>query len=265
MDGVKPRLSKAPPHARPHRSSHLGTSLNSSPLLRLLAGLGVAEVAPPAQSLAERWSPWLAWTDAITLSAVLGAGVPVAAAGPGQAAGVAAAINAVKRLRQELTQAIHSDSGPLAEAPSQTGSDAAGVAVALDETDLAALRRRYQAQQRAMDERIAPVRAQLRAALTGRGGDLARLAALDAVLDQALAARQRRLLATVPSWLDQHFKRASATLPAASALFQRALLAELNLRLQAVEGLLDALTQAQNSASSTPATDPTQTLARGPA
>ena len=262
MDGVKPRLSKAPPHARPQPSSHLGTSLNSSPLLRLLAGLGVAEVAPPALSLAERWSPWLAWTDAITLSAVLGGG---AAAGPGQAAGVAAAINAVKRLRQELTQAIHSDSGPLAEAPGQTGPASAGAAVALYETGLASLRRRYQAQQRAMDERIAPVRAQLRATLTGRGGNLARLAALDAVLDQALAARQRRLLATVPSWLDQHFKRASATLPAASALFQRALLAELNLRLQPVEGLLDALTQAQNSASSTSATKPAQTLARGPA
>ena len=273
MDGVKPRLSKAPPHARPQPSSHLGTSLNSSPLLRLLAGLGVAEVAPPALSLAERWSPWLAWTDAITLSAVLGGG---AAAGPGQAAGVAAAINAVKRLRQELTQAIHSDSGPLAEAPGQTGPASAGAAVALYETGLASLRRRYQAQQRAMDERIAPVRAQLRATLTGRGGNLARLAALDAVLDQALAARQRRLLATVPGWLDKHFKRAPTALPAAAAEWQRMLLAELDLRLQPVEAMIEALAQAATiragnlatKSATKPATNsaanPAGTLAKGP-
>ena len=265
MVGVKPRLPKPPQHARADLRSPAGTSLNSSPLLRLLAGWGVADVAPPALSLAERWSPWLAWTDAITLSAVLGGGVMAAAAGPGQAAAVAAAINAVKRLRQDLTQAIHSDSG--------AGSAEAGALAALDPTGLASLRRHFQAQQRAMEEGIAPVRAQVRAALTGQGGDLARLAALDTVLDEALAARQRRLLATVPGWLDQYLQRACATLPGAAAQVQQALLAELGLRLQPVQGMLDALAQASRSPSrspprspsSDPAANAAQTLARGPA
>ena len=227
MDGVKPRLSSQRRPTRSQPGLRAGISLNSSPLLRLLAGWGVAEVAPPALSLAERWSPWLAWTDAITLSAVLGAGVPVAAAGPRQAADVAAAISAVKRLRQALTQAIDNGAGLAAGAP--------------DEPGLAGLRRQYLAQQCAMDEAIAPVRTQVRAALTGQGSDLARLAALDVVLDEALAARQRRLLATVPAWLEKSVKRASASLPAASAQMQRALLAELDLRLQPIEGLVDAL------------------------
>ena len=267
MVGVKPRLPKPPQHARADLRSHAGTSLNSSPLLRLLAGWGVAEVAPPALSLAERWSPWLAWTDAITLSAVLGGGVMAAAAGPGQAAAVAAAISAFKRVRQDLTQAIHSNAGFLDEAPGRSGTDAAGAAAALDDAGLANLRRHFQAQQRAMEEGVAPVRAQVRAALTGQGGDLARLAALDAVLDEALAARQRRLLATVPGWLDQYLQRACATLPGAAAQVQQALLAELDLRLQPVQGMLEALAQASRSPprspSSDPATNAAETLARG--
>lgn len=239
MDGVKPRL--------PSERRFAGVSLNSSPLLRLLAGLGLAEVAPPTLSLAERWSPWLAWTDAITLSAVLGGGVPatpVAGARPGQAAGARAVIGKFKQVRQGLAQAIGTDVLFTAGAPGPSGSAAAQDAPVLDETGLASLQRQYQTHQRAMDERIAPLRAQVRAALTGQSGDLARLAALDAVLDEALAARQRRLLATVPGWLDKHFKRFPAAWPAATAQLQRALLAELDLRLQPVEGMLEALAQA---------------------
>ena len=269
MDGVKPRLPKAQPQARHRPSSHTGTSLNSSALLRLLAGWGVAEVASSTLSLAQRWSPWLAWTDAITLSAVLGAGPVAAAVKSGQGAGIPALIDEFKRVRQDLVQAIGMVATLPAGAPGQTGAAAALDAPALDETGLASLRRQYQAQQRAMDERIAPVRAQVRAALTGQGGDLARLAALDALLDQALAARQRRLLATVPGWLGQHVKRAQASLPAAAAQLQQALLAELGLRLQPVEGMLDALAQAARCPSSDLATHAAQTLAqtlaRGPA
>ena len=77
MDGVKPRLTSATP-------------FNSTALVRLLAGLGLADAAPSPLTLAERWSPWLAWTDAIALSAVMGP-VVVPVMGPVMGPGPAAA------------------------------------------------------------------------------------------------------------------------------------------------------------------------------
>ena len=268
MDGVKPRLQS--------RRRFEGASLNSPPLLRCLAGLGVAEVAESTLSLAERWSPWLAWTDAITLSAVLGLG---AAAAPASAQPTArAVIDDCQRVRQDLSQAIATNavlaSGLASGLTSRTAM--AADSPPLDDTGLTGLHRHYQAHQRAMDERIAPLRARVRAALTGQSGDLARLAALDALLDQALAARQRRLLATVPGWLDKHFKRAPTALPAAAAEWQRMLLAELDLRLQPVEAMIEALAQAATiragnlatKSATKPATNsaanPAGTLAKGP-
>jgi hypothetical protein len=78
------------------------------------------------------------------------------------------------------------------------------------------------------------------------------------VLDDALRARQQGVLATLPALLETHFKRLRradedagaarhATPPRAPWLtvfrkdMQRLLLAELDLRLQPVQGLIDAL------------------------
>ena len=253
MDGVKPRFLT--------ERRFEGASVHSSPLLRCLAGLGVAEVAASALSLAERWSPWLAWTDAITLSVVLGSGAPAAPASAKP--GARALIDDCKRVRQDLTQAIGTDvmfTAGLASRPALAQHNPP-----LDETGLAGLHRQYRAHQAAMDERIVPLRAQVRAALTGQSGDLARLAALDAVLDEALAARQRRLLATVPGWLGRHFKRAPTALPAAAAQWQRMLLAELDLRLQPVEAMAEALAQAAGNRAANPAGNPASNLAKRPA
>lgn len=244
MDGFKPRL--------PSQRRFDGSPVNSPPLLRCLVGLGVAEVAASTLSLAERWSPWLAWTDAITLSAVLGSGAPAAPAAPGPDA--RAVIDDCQRLRHELRLAMAAGAPFTAGLASRTALAAEGPLPYA--TGLASLHRHYQARQRAMDEGIAPLRARVRAALTSQGGQLARLAALDAVLDQALAARQRRLLASVPGWLDKHFKRVPLALPAAAADLQRMLLAELDLRLQPVEAMAEALARvvkALNNPASKPA------------
>ena len=243
MDGVKPRL--------PSVRRFDGVSLNSPPLLRCLAGLGVAEVAASTLSLAERWSLWLAWTDAIRLSAVLGSGAPAA---PASARPDAHAVAAdCQRVRQDLSQAIVTNTTFRAGLANATPLPADSSP--LDDSGRAHLQRLYQAQQGAMDERIAPMRARVQAALSRQSGDLARLAALDAVLDEALAARQRRLLATVPGWLDRHFKRAPTTAPAAAAELQRLLLAELDLRLQPVEAMTAALAQAAGRHASNPVAD----------
>jgi hypothetical protein len=115
-----------------------------------------------------------------------------------------------------------------------------------------------------MESRIVPLRAKARAALSASSAELARLAALDAVLEQALSARERHLLSTVPVLLRSHFERSrkarrgpSAEPPeahSATALEQPAhwmaafgrqvrsvLLAELEVRLNPVEGMIEAL------------------------
>ncbi len=246
MDGVKHRLPRATP-------------FNSAALVRLLAGLGLGDAAPSPLTLAERWSPWLAWTDAIALSAVLGAS-PAAGAGvdgPGAAARARNARDACRRLRQALSEAISADP-VLAAAPLRAPRPAPRPAsinpmpappspapdlLTMDPADFAALRRQYQTHQQAMDTRIGALRGQLRLALQAGPPALARLAALDAVLDDALAPRQRQLLAAVPGWLDQHFKRQPRSQEAAAAALRRALLAELDLRLLPLQGLVDALAQ----------------------
>jgi hypothetical protein len=221
------------------------TGFNSSKLVRLLAGLdrtgtagssGIRPGVAPKQTFAERLSLWLAWTDAISLAGALaGAAADPPAEGPVRlpaakcpdaAARARTAMLEFKRVRAECVSAIgHAGAEP----------------------GLVDLRRHYVEQQRSMTSSLTALRASVRAALTDTDPALGRLAALDAVLERALAARERHLLAGVPDWLEQHFEaRDPATADAAGAQwpqFHAALLAELDLRLQPVEGLIEALAE----------------------
>ena len=118
---------------------------------------------------------------------------------------------------------------------------------------------------RAADDgnRIGDLRSRLRAALAARHAGMARLAAVDAVMERALSPREQMLLAAVPGVLERHFERlrevelktladaqAAESAPAATPgawldVFRRdmqsVLLAELDVRFQPVEGLLAAL------------------------
>ena len=225
------------------------TTFHSPPLIRWLAGLGLVDVAPSPQSAAERWSPWLGWADAIQLSAAL-SGAPSARTDgtpPDLGALERALAQDCERVRSDLAQAIEADA--MLASASAAGAEAAW----------ADFRNRYATHQRAMDARIAPLRARARAALAAASADLGRLAELDAVLDSALAARARQLLSTVPAGLDRHFRRSRQAGAPGNGLdelappLQRALLAELELRMQPVEGLRDALaTEAQRHAAGQP-------------
>ena len=241
------------PKARPN------SSLNSSALIRCLLDRAIVNAADVAQlsadagsqlSFAEQLGLWLNWTDAIALSAALGANrVTTAPANPSDAQQPTAALTAaLQRVRGDLAQAIRS------------GRSAEGAAHDSDHStaDCASHRRNYRAHQQAMETHIAALRTHVRAVLSGLSLDLNRLAALDAVLDKALAARERHVLSTLPSLLERHFNRLRAGLgvpgetsvsPSAGwhAVFcsdmQAALLAELDLRLHAVEGLIEAIPQ----------------------
>ena len=253
-------------------------SFNSSTFVRLLSELAEVDVEVPRQPFAERLGLWLDWTAAIPLSAALHASAPApamapaldaASAQPGPSAAGMAAADAMARVRAEVAQAITTDAVLTARASANAAGARPAASVATDHgSDFLPYRRCYQAHQRLMQFRIAALRAQVREALAGQSAALSTLAALDGVLDQALAARERSLLATVPSLLEARFARlqrahwaAQARLPGSDcpapgpaqpappdawlALackdMQNVLMAEMDIRLQPVVGLVDAL------------------------
>lgn len=214
------------------------TSFNSSQLVRCLAGLQVGGMADAPQTVAERLSHWLDWTDAISLAGALNGGP--AAVAQGASSRVAAAVDAFHRLRTDLARAITGDALFTAAAPA--------------ETDFAPYRRQYQTHQRAMDSRIGPLRATVREAVSAHSPALQRLAALDAVMDKALAVRERHLLSGVPALVETHFARLEPQPAEWGRTLQRALLAELDVRLQPIEGLLEALSHDTEHPAAPPAT-----------
>jgi hypothetical protein len=126
------------------------------------------------------------------------------------------------------------------------------------EADFSSHRRSYAAKQQAMEASIGPLRARARAALARTSPSMARLAAVDAVMEEVVGTHERSLLATVPGLLEKRFKRLRQDEPDPAdgkgqparwlELFgkdmQAVLLAELDIRLQPVEGLLEALRSA---------------------
>lgn len=213
----------------------------------LVAGLrrlGLAEAPPAPPSFVDGMGRWLGWTDAIRLAGALN--TAPAAATPTAAAAVELARlrAALARTAEALARAIDGDD--------EIDGDRAG------DADVAAQRRRHRALQQRMEDAITPLRAQARQALAGRSTALDRLVAVDAVLAEALADREAVVLAGVPPLLQRRFDRLKqaaeaeeqAAAPAAAwfARFRgdlRGLLhAELELRLQPVRGLLDALAAA---------------------
>ena len=236
-DGLPPEA------AAPRRGGRFSsTGFTGSALVRLLVRLTDLDVPPSSQGFADRVSQWLGWADAISLSAALssapggesaslsatGAEGPV---GDGEPAGEPAREH--RRVRTTLTRTI-SDGNDCAE-------------------DFASHRRACFIRQQDMETSIAPLRGRLRRALAARSPALAQLAAVDAVMEQALAARERSLLSAVPLLLQTRFEQlrqagdcagnagSGAWLDGFRDDMRSVLLAELDLRLQPCEGLLAAL------------------------
>lgn len=240
-------------------------------LIRLLEHLTELDVPEPTGVFGERLGRWLGWTDAISLSAALNAVPTATPTAPTAAPAHGTAQRDVERVRSALVRSIAEDADPAADedpraVPLPAGTrDAAGAPAAA----FSPYRRRYLARQQAMESGIAALRDRTRTALAATSPAMARLAALDAVMEQALGAHERGLMATVPMLLEKRFERLRAAHRAVPAdrrapdgprapdtgdtsragewtdLFcrdmQSVLLAELDIRLQPVEGLLAAL------------------------
>ncbi|WP_244817968.1 DUF3348 domain-containing protein [Caballeronia sp. Lep1P3] len=220
------------------------TAISGPALVRLLARIADLDVHAPAASLSDRLSHWLGWTDAIALSTAL-AGDPPAIPGARSASG--GPEEACARVRASLVRAIAGDKP--AHAPRHRAP--AHMPAADPPTDFAVYRQRYLSVQQTMESDIGALRSRLRATLASASAHTARLAVVDAVMEQALAARERTLLAQAPALLGKHFERlrranesscgdAAAWLGVFEEDMRSVMLAELEVRFQPVEALLAA-------------------------
>jgi hypothetical protein len=221
---------------------------------RLLSRWGRPPAA--AQPLAERFGACLAWTDAVALAQALAPAPPSdrpRTLPGGTPWGDARA--AVLRLHGELQAGL---ADPLLAREAATPLRPGALPVA----DLLAPYRLHLAQQqRVMAQRVAALRARLRAGLARSGSPrMARLAQLDAVFERALGARQTQALANLPGLLfgpraRAHQARDPAGWPARLwADLQQLLGAELVFHLQPVWGLIEAAESETDRARGAPAT-----------
>ncbi len=242
------------------------TSFHSSKLIRTLADLALLEAAEPAPAMAEKLGLWIAFTDAIALSGVHNASTANPPDTPSRARGVAGAAleEDFTRTRTGLENTITQSARPL------VGRARAELALPRldgpleDATAYVPLRRYHQAHQRDMETHVRSLRARVRDGVAKASPQLQQLVALDGAFDGILRGRETKLLSTIPSLLEKrfhHLRRAHQqtlrdsqqtdtpdawTQPGAwLARFcnelQAVLLAELDLRLQPVVGLLEAL------------------------
>jgi Protein of unknown function (DUF3348) len=205
-----------------------------SELTRLLARLSSEPMADARPVFAERLGNWLGWTGAIALASAMNAAKPAPdALTPARAVPPGREEADFQRVRAGLAAGIAA--GPREPASSPT--------------DFAPYRRHCHAQQQAMADGVRALRLRLREAVAACGEEGARLAAIDAVLGEALEAREHALLGLVPQRLQAHFEQGQRRqtagdapwLPTFLSDMQQLLQAELAHRLLPAQGLLATL------------------------
>ena len=211
-----------------HGSPH--PDVAGSELIHLLARFTDAPPTRAAPAFAERLGHWLSWSDAIALSTALNIGPSEFGHGSLRARGGEEAD--FQRVRAALEASI-------AAGPREPESSP---------TDFGPHRRHCIALQQAMHDAVGALRQRLREALSRHSPALARLAAIDAVMDRTLAVRESSLLGLVPLRLQTHFEhlqraRGNDTdwLETFHDDMNLVLRAELAHRLLPAQGLLDTL------------------------
>lgn len=207
-------------------------------LAACLHELGLGEHRPVAHDLVERLAGLIDLSDAFTLSENLRGlpRTPFTAAPTTNARETAEAIKAQfirERLALMETLVRKSTPGP--------NNLALGLE-APDSFDM--LLRFYTLQQSEMEHQVLKLRLHMRETMSCLSRELKQLALLDAALSDTITQETRKALASLPRLLHKHFVRLQQQ-PEGYLLFihdmQKLLLAELDLRLQPLMGLIEAL------------------------
>ncbi len=202
-------------------------------IIRQLAHVAGTPLPASSPSVPDRLSEWFDWNRAVALQSALDGRLPPAADNV-QAFDAEQQADCARR-REELATSIEHMEALLADA------------------DLEACCRHYLSTQRSLQAAAGRLRGRLRDMLVQAGPAQARLAEVDALLEQVLGPRESFLLARIPQVLKQQADRAgdtagtgtpAATTPPHSAFvrhLQALLRSELELRFHPIDGLLAAL------------------------
>lgn len=244
------RMSQAPFAAR----------LHSAALPRFLAERGLLDAPASPEPVAQRLGQWLGVRHAASLHALLDRlAKPEAARARTQPVADAATVQAHVQRTQAALQAAIAEGRAVAGAP-RTARHLSALALPADTpakaSDMATAwepyRRYLAAHQKQMHTTVQALHQQVRATLAHAGPDLHRLALLDAAYAPTLEERQSAVLAGWPVKMEWRFAQSAHahrehSAPAKPAWLrdfetelQTALLAELDLRLQPVHGLVAA-------------------------
>jgi hypothetical protein len=239
--------------------------LHSSALLHFLDEKALLDSAAPAGDVGQHLADWLDFRQAIALQAFVGSvddpnSVP---ARPSARVDGRVLRERFTQVRQALERAIVQGTPP-APGLARIELPAHELPHPIDpKTAFEPLRRYSLGQQRQMDNILRSLRLQLRGMLDKGTTPHRQLAALDAIFENVLQAREARLLSQITSRFEKRFAQAlrlhlkklaqaeqddEPAPPAAVWLaplcedMRQALLAELDLRLQPLLGLIEALT-----------------------
>jgi hypothetical protein len=229
------------------------SSFKGSPLVRQLAGWLPDGVAAPRQDVAERLGQWLNVNETITLHQAQSAPAAVARRAAQAAPAVCLAADQPAQLHAEFQPALQRVRGVLSQSILARDPSHRPDPNDLD-TEWALFHQRLQDQQRRMSLSVDALRGHLRQRMAASTPAVAQLAALDAAMEPLFGEREQRLLATsLPALLKARFTalRQAARLTdtpddlrwlqSFAAEFEQILLAELELRLQPVTGLIETL------------------------
>jgi hypothetical protein len=213
----------------------LRSTFGTSRLVRLLGEWTPVEPEAGGMDFAERLSLSLDAFDAIRLQSAQQAI---------RAMHVAPVTKPSAARRQDLAADLKGAHGTLARAIAQDPVALAGLAP--EEVTYAVFRERHADLQRQMDLLVKPLRDHVRQALARTSPRLRQLAALDAVLEEMLAPREQALLPATATLLRRRFEQLRAEGRPQHFIndWRQALLAELDLRLEPVAGMIDALANA---------------------
>lgn len=252
-------MPKAASHAPPAHAS----------LLQVLTDLGLHAPRAPKKSFADRLAELIDLSGAIDLSEFLRALGRIA---PGDIPGAGEPDHPREVFQSRRAAMLEAMAQSFSPAPAGESTSPAALRLPRPRPETlsgnaeawAPYLRFYALQQSEMERRVAALRRALRQHLAATSTGLAQLAALDTTLDDTLADYARRSLAALPRLLNRRFTALAAawrdTAAAAGSPgepddwlqeggwlwqfhrdMQRLLLAELSLRLQPLQGMLDAL------------------------
>jgi len=239
------------------------TTFNRSGLVRILSET-VPDAIDPKYDFGERLGQWLDVADALALFSALNSGTGATSAVRANPNSIVKPLHdQLARVRRNLSEAILNDGVFNTETARIRFPTPLPQATAESASAFSPYHRYYLAHQRDMSAAIGALRANARKALAENSPSHRQLAELDVTFEKALAVRERNLLATIPMLLAKRFTQrfqdhrdtlaeAASDDPANWAKpggwleafcrdTQAVLLAELELRLKPVAGLIAAL------------------------